>query len=187
MISMTKTSNRKHRIITTVGICLLAVAGTVACSPLVSLAGAALGGTGVGSAGSAASGVQGLGAPSLAQNANTTSPVQNHKSTEQAIHEVLDHADGQKIRESCLKGLPPEAKLPVTECTTRLTCIPGVSRALMMRTCPAESTNAQAVVHLDTPGRAAYTGQAWRWNGEPGLCCAGTVRANGLEAESRLP
>ncbi len=165
---MTATLNQKHRTIAA-GLCLLAMAGTAGCSPLVSLAGAALGGTGGGSSGSTGSGVQGIGAPSLAQNANTTSPVQNHKSTEQAIHEVLGHADNQTIRESCLKSLPPDAKLPVTECTTRLTCVPGISRALMMRTCPAETINAQAAGQMDTPLRAQYTGPAWRWSGTPGL------------------
>lgn len=145
---------------------LLAIAG---CSPLVSLAGAALSGTSGGSTGSASSGVQGIGAPSLVQNANTRSPVQNHESADQAIHEVLDHAENQTTRESCLKGLPPEAKSPVTECMIRLTCIPGVSRALMMRTCPAETTGTQAGGQMmDAPVRAEYAGPAWRWSNTSG-------------------
>lgn len=150
------------------GVCLVVALGTSSCSPAVMLAGAALGSLGGGSSGSTppASGIQGIGAPSLAQNANTTSPVQNAKPTGEAIRDVLDHADNQSIRESCVESLPPEAKLPVTECTTRLSCIPGVSRALMMRTCPADMTLAQS----DTPQeRSKYAGPEWRWSASDGL------------------
>tara|TARA_R110000787_G_scaffold211281_3_gene321130 strand:+ start:74679 stop:75182 length:504 start_codon:yes stop_codon:yes gene_type:complete len=162
---------KKSRFLNVAGLCLLVTLSTVGCSPLITIAGVALGGLSGGSSGSTppASGVQGIGAPSLAQNANTTSPVQNHQSTEQAIHEVLNHADNQTMRESCLKSLPPEAKLPVTECTTRLSCIPGVSRPLMMRTCPADTNFAQADAQADIPVRSAYAGQEWRWDDSKGL------------------
>jgi hypothetical protein len=165
---MTPAFGHKLRSIATVGLCLFGVLGTAGCSPLVTLAGAALGGLGNGSSGGAApasSGIQGLGAPSLAQNARTTSPVQNQKPTEQAIHDVLNHADNQTVRESCLESLPPEAKLPVAECTTRLSCIPGVSRPLMMRNCPADTAIEEAAGRSTAQNRSAYAGPVWRWGG----------------------
>lgn len=163
---MTKVIEPKYRIIAAIGFCVFIALGTAGCLPLVSLAGAALGGLGGGSSGGAApaaSGIQGLGAPSLAQNAHTTSPVQNPKPAEQAIHDVLDHADNQTIREGCLESLPPESKLPVTACTTRLSCIPGLSRPLMMRACPADTAVTDAAGQSDTQNRSTYTGPAWRW------------------------
>lgn len=165
---MTKIMDSKQRIITTIGFCLFITLGAAGCSPLVSLAGAALGGLGNGSSGGAApasSGIQGLGAPSLAQNARTTSPVQNPKPTEQAIQDVLNHADNQTIRDSCLESLPPEAKLPVSECTTRLSCIPGLSRPLMMRTCPSDTAIEEAAGRSTAQNRSAYAGPVWRWGG----------------------
>jgi hypothetical protein len=164
---MTKTFKRERHFVQAAGFCLFAALNTAGCSPLVTLAGAALGGGSSGSA-PAASGILG-GAPTLVQNAHTTSPVQNPKPTEQAIRDVLDHADGQTVRDSCLKSLPPEATLPVTKCTTRLSCIPGLSRPLMMRTCPTDPVVAQSDGQAEITSRSTFAGPAWRWENTSGL------------------
>jgi len=163
---MSKSQQHHYRILEVTAFCLITLLSTASCSPLVSLAGAALGGLGGGSSGSTppASGIQGIGAPSLAQNAHTTSPTQNAKPTEQAIHDVLDHMDTQAVRDSCLESLPPEAKLPITECTSRLSCIPGLSRPLMMRACPADLSIAQAGDQTGMQNRSAFAGPAWQWD-----------------------
>ncbi|MEX0694024.1 MAG: hypothetical protein WD075_06245 [Rhodospirillales bacterium] len=163
---MTLAQYPKCRAAAIMGVLLVVALGTAGCLPLVTIAGAALGGIGGGSSGSApaASGAFGLGTPSLAQNANTKSPVQNIKPTEQVVHDVLNHADNQSVRESCLESLPPEAKLPVSECTTRLTCIPGLSRPLMMRTCPADMTVAQTGEQGHAMSHAPDAGTAWQWD-----------------------
>ena len=164
---MTTAFNRDWHLVRAAGFCLLAGLSTVGCSPLVSLAGAALGGGSSGSA-PAASGIL-AGAPTLAQNTHTRSPVQNQKPTEQAIRDVLDHADNQTVRDSCLKSLSPEATLPVTACTTRLSCIPGLSRPLMMRTCPADPVVAQSDGQAEITSRSTFAGPAWRWKDTSGL------------------
>ena len=168
---MIQTINQGCRAMAAVGLCVALTISASGCSPIVTLAGAALGSLGGGASGSAptASGVQGIGAPSLAQNAHTTSPVQNHKPPEHAIRDVLNHADNQSVRDSCLKQLTPEEGLPVTECTNKLACIPGLSVPLMMRVCPATTSIAQAGGQSDVPDHATYAGPVWRWEDPSGL------------------
>ncbi len=164
---MTTKFNRAWHLVRAAGLCLFATLSIVGCSPLLTLAAAALSG---GSSGSAplTSGIFN-GTPSLAQSTRTTSMVQNQKPTEQAIHDVLSHTDNQTISDSCLESLPPDATLPVTKCITRLSCIPGLSRPLMMRTCPANDFIAQSGGQADIKGRSPFAGPPWRWKGTSGL------------------
>ena len=141
--------------------CLLGVVllGSAACAPLLTVAGSMLGGIG-GGAGKAG----GAGPSIMAPMSGTPSSVQNSRSNDHAIRDVLDHSEGQGIRENCLKALPPQDKPPEVHCTLRLTCVPGLNHPLMMRVCPPDLTISETRAPAPSTTKRPALPPSWHWD-----------------------
>lgn len=126
--------------------------------PLVSLAGIALGG-------GAPSGDSGA---AVGPFAGAPSSVQNGQSTDSSVRDVIDHADSQGIKESCLARLPRESRQPLLTCSQRLTCIPGADKPFLLRVCPSHPTATTSLpMGTGTPEEGQPRTPVWSWDVEP--------------------
>jgi hypothetical protein len=128
---------------------LLQAGCLTSCAPVALLA-ALLGGGGGSGGGSGH-------APGTGALDGSPSAIQNGLPADTSVQKALSL--DQSVKSACVDELPKQAPPPEEGCTTRQTCVPGVSHPILLRMCVGKMAAAQMQSVIPSP-----PSRAWDWD-----------------------